>query len=386
MLPADNLFIGLMSGTSLDGVDAVLIQCHPSHISQPALNAPISILAHHAQPFSKALRDELWALQAPADNELHRMAMAAQGLVRVYAQAVKSLLSKTTYLPEDITAIGAHGQTIRHRPELGYTYQINAPALLVEQTGIAVISDFRSRDIAAGGQGAPLVPMFHHHAFGHTTPRVIVNLGGIANITVLEPGAPPRGTDTGPANMLMDNWCELHSGQPYDESGQWGAQGQCNDALLQLLIDSEPWFKLSSPKSTGRDLFHVSWLRARLDEFKKSHLTTSTQPINPADIQATLQRFTSSTISMSIEALGAQGWPIYVCGGGAYNKALLECIAKDCRSTVCTTDALDMAPEHVEAAAFAWLAWAHLNKVHANEPQATGARGTRILGAYWPVN
>lgn len=380
MLPAGNLFIGLMSGTSLDGVDAVLIRCLPQG-SQTSLNHPIEIISHHAHAFPRALREALWALQGPADNELHHMALAGSQLAHVYAQAIHALLSQTHYRACDITAIGAHGQTVRHRPELGYTCQINAPAVLVEQTGIAVVSDFRSRDIAAGGQGAPLVPLFHQHALGGQTPRVILNLGGIANVSVLEPGHPPRGSDTGPANMLMDNWCELHTGQPFDHGGQWGHQGQVLPRLLERLIQSEPWFELPFPKSTGRDLFNITWLSERLDQYKKEQ----PQAVNAADVQATLQRLTSRTVSLAIERLGAQGWPIYVCGGGAYNTALLSCLAQDTQADVTTTDALGIAPEKVEAAAFAWLAWAHINHVPANEPYATGARGPRILGAYWPA-
>ena len=373
MLPAGNLFIGLMSGTSLDGVDAVLLDC--------ANPANLKLLGRHSEPFSPDLKQALWALQAPADNELHRMALAGISLATVYAQAVKSLLTQTDLTASQITAIGAHGQTVRHRPELGFTWQINAPATLVELTGVAVVSDFRSRDIAAGGQGAPLVPAFHQHVFGDDTPRVILNLGGIANISVLEPGQAPRGSDSGPANMLMDNWCALHLGHDFDEGGKWGAQGKLVDTLLSHLISKEPWFTRPFPKSTGRDLFNIGWLSKRLAEFKKTH---DQLPL-PVDIQTTLQHFTARTVALAIEGMNAQGWPIYVCGGGALNHALLKHIANETQAPVYSTQLLGIPPQDVEAAAFAWLAWAHFHNVPANEPKATGARGARVLGAYWPV-
>jgi len=370
---SDQLFIGLMSGTSLDGVDAVLIDCqNPS---------AISLLGQHTEPFPPEVKDALWALQAPADDELHRMFLAGVALAKVYAQTVNTLLLKTGLTPKQIQAIGAHGQTVRHAPGLGYTCQINAPATLVELAGIAVVSDFRSRDIAAGGQGAPLVPAFHQHVFGGDTPRVILNLGGIANISVLVPGQTPRGSDTGPANMLMDNWTARHIGQAFDKGGQWGAQGQVNNALLAFLLVHEAWFQKPFPKSTGRDLFNMSWLNKRLADFKK----ISSSNDQTVDVQATLQCFTARTVAMAIHSLGAQGWPIFVCGGGALNDALMGKIAHETQAVVSTTNSLGIPAQDVEAAAFAWLAWAHMQRIPANEPKATGAQGARVLGAYWPV-
>jgi anhydro-N-acetylmuramic acid kinase len=369
---SDQLFIGLMSGTSLDGVDAVLIDC------QNPLD--IKLLGHDAQPFPAEVKNALWALQTSSNDELNRMSLAGIALAKVYAQSVKALLIKTGYTPQHIQAIGAHGQTVRHAPNLGYTCQINAPAILVELSGIAVVSDFRSRDVAAGGQGAPLVPAFHQHVFSTNTSRVILNLGGIANLSILEAGQTPRGSDTGPANMLMDKWAALHTGQSFDQGGQWGAQGQVNHALLTYLIDSEPWFKKPFPKSTGRDLFNLPWLKQRLADFKKN-----LSSIEPTDVQATLQCFTARTIAMAIQSMGAQAWPIFVCGGGAFNDALMRQIAHETQATVNTTDSLGIPAQHVEAAAFAWLAWAHIQRKPANEPNATGALGARVLGAYWPV-
>jgi anhydro-N-acetylmuramic acid kinase len=370
---SDQLFIGLMSGTSLDGVDAVLIDCQNP--------ANLKLLGRHGEPFPADLKDALWALQAPAHDELNRMSLAGLGLAQVYAQAVKMLLLKTGYSSNHIQAIGAHGQTVRHAPDLGFTCQINAPATLVELSGIAVISDFRSRDIAAGGQGAPLVPAFHEHVFSSNTPRVILNLGGIANLSVLEPGHAPRGSDSGPANMLIDNWAKLHTGQSFDNGGQWGAKGHVNEALLALLIADEPWFKKPFPKSTGRDLFNVSWLNKQLVNFKKTNFST----LDAIDVQATLQCLTARTVALAIDALGAHGWPIYVCGGGAFNDSMMRHIARETQAAMNTTDSLGIPAQDVEAAAFAWLAWAHVQRVPANEPKATGAKGARVLGAYWPV-
>ena len=370
---SDQLFIGIMSGTSLDGVDAVLIDCqNPSNIK---------LLGHDAQPFPAEVKDALWALQTSSNDELNRMSLAGVALAKVYAQTVKALLIKTGYTPQHIQAIGAHGQTVRHAPNLGYTCQTNAPATLVELSGIAVVSDFRSRDVAAGGQGAPLVPAFHQHVFSAKTPRVILNLGGIANLSILEAGQSPLGSDTGPANMLMDSWAALHTGQSFDQGGKWGAQGQVNHALLAYLIDSEPWFKKPFPKSTGRDLFNLSWLKQRLADFKKN----SSLIFEPIDVQATLQCFTARTIAVAIQSMGARGWPIFVCGGGAFNDALMRQIAHDTQAMVSTTDSLGIPVQHVEAAAFAWLAWAHIQRIPANEPKATGALGARVLGAYWPA-
>jgi anhydro-N-acetylmuramic acid kinase len=370
---SQQLFIGLMSGTSLDGVDAVLIDCQDP--------TKVKLLGQHSQPFPPEVKDALWALQASADDELHRMSLAGVALAKVYAQAVHTLLFKTAHCPDQIQAIGAHGQTVRHAPNLGYTCQINAPATLVELTGIAVVSDFRSRDIAAGGQGAPLVPAFHQHVFGADSPRVILNLGGIANISVLTPGEAPRGSDTGPANMLSDNWSALHTGQSFDKGGQWGAQGRVIETLLTQLIDEEPWFQKPFPKSTGRDLFNISWLDRQLTSYKKTNVVDALA----IDVQATLQAFTARTVAMAVERLGAHGWPIFVCGGGALNEALMLKLAHETQTKVSTTDELGIPSQEVEAAAFGWLAWAHVQRLPANEPKATGALGARVLGAYWPV-
>lgn len=360
--------IGLMSGTSVDGVDGVLARF--SETGQP------QIVAQACTELPDALRDELLALNSPGDNELHRAAMAANALSDCYATVVIDLLRTSNLRPIDIAAIGAHGQTVRHRPELGYTTQLLAPARLAEQTGIAVIADFRSRDVVAGGQGAPLVPAFHRAVFGTDTPRVILNLGGIANVTLLRPNQPVIGFDTGPANMLLDLWCQRHIGKPFDADGQWAATGNCQHKVLERLLDSEPWFALFPPKSTGRDLFNAQWLESRLAGFES---------IAAADIQATLVALTVQSVVIALKQQNLTDAPIYACGGGARNQELMKQLTKAWDAEVSTTETLGIGTQDMEALAFAWLAWAHLKKNAGNLPEVTGANGYRILGACWPA-
>lgn len=364
------LFIGLMSGTSMDGVDGVLVRFLPGH-------AP-NVLGYASLPLPHALRNDLLALNSSGPDELHRAALAANSLVSVYAQVVQQLLIQHRCQPEAITAIGAHGQTVRHRPDLGFTIQLNAPALLAELTRIDVIADFRSRDIAAGGQGAPLVPPFHAAIFSAAHPRAVLNLGGIANITLLTPGSTPRGFDTGPANVLLDAWCLRHTGKPYDADGQWAAGGQVLPTLLEHLIASEPWFRLPAPKSTGRDLFNMSWLEERLASFDGSRPSA-------VDVQATLQRLTARTVSNALEASAPATQDVLVCGGGARNSGLLKELAYCLQRPVHTTDEMGVPAQQVEALAFAWLAQAHLDRRPAGLPEVTGAAGARVLGARYPA-
>jgi len=371
-------YIGLMSGTSLDGVDGVLI--HMDADDKPTL------LARSNRNMPADLRRELLALNSPTDNELHRAALASQALVALYAQAVEQLLQTSHLSPKQIAAIGAHGQTIRHRPELGYTIQLNAPALLAEATGIDVIADFRSRDVACGGQGAPLVPIFHQALFACDQTRIILNLGGIGNATLLQPGWPVTGFDTGPANLLMDAWCQRHTDQPYDSEGAWGGRGQVQPALLDWILRSEPWFDAPPPKSTGRDHFNLNWLDLRLSQFTQRQAQQGIQTsLAPVDIQATLQALTARTITRALAQQGVSTGDLYVCGGGAKNLALLEKLQAEWAGRVDTTDSLGMPVQDVEAMAFAWLAWAHQTKKTGNLPEVTGAAGGRILGAHWPA-
>ena len=366
---AGRLFIGLMSGTSVDGVDGVLVRLRAG--ARPQTLAGISL------DMPADLRGELLALNRSGPDELDRAARAANALARLYARAVDGLLAQAGVAAAQVSAIGAHGQTVRHRPELGYTVQLNAPALLAELTGIDVVADFRSRDVAAGGQGAPLVPAFHAALFGADRPVGVLNLGGIANVTLLQPGREPVGFDTGPANVLLDLWCARHLGRPYDESGRWAASGSASAALLDALVAGEPWFALPPPKSTGRDLFNAGWLDARLARHGAG--------LAPADVQATLQRLTARTVAEAVAAAGLAVEEILVCGGGAENAGLMRDLADCLGLPVRPTDRAGAPARLVEAMAFAWLAWAHVHRMPAGLPSVTGARGPRVLGAWYPA-
>ncbi|MDO8037103.1 anhydro-N-acetylmuramic acid kinase [Janthinobacterium sp. SUN128] len=361
------LYIGLMSGTSLDGVDGALVD-----FSDEGTRS----LGDAYIPFPASLRADLMALQSAGQNEIEREALAANRLVRHYADCVAMLLSNAGIGPDAIAAIGAHGQTIRHRPELGFTRQLNNPALLAELTGIDVIADLRSRDVAAGGQGAPLVPAFHQAIFnlpGHT--RVLANIGGIGNISVLHADGTVTGYDTGPGNALMDGWVLQHLGQPYDADGAWAATGQVLPALLADLLN-DPYFDLPAPKSTGRDLFHADWLGAKLASYPQAR---------PADVQATLTQLTAASLAHAIGRDGARAETVYVCGGGAQNASLMAALARELPGmAVESTAALGVAPSQVEALAFAWLAWRFNQRKPGNLPAVTGAQGLRVLGALYP--
>ena len=366
---SSQLYIGVMSGTSLDGVDAVLADF--SH-GNP------SLLANHHSRFDSTLRAELLMLNQAGENELERAALAANKLAQHYSLSVQTLLAQTSLKSERIAAIGCHGQTVRHRPDLGYTLQLHNAALLAELTAISVVADFRSRDIAAGGQGAPLVPAFHAAAFQNPRrPRVIVNIGGIANITSLPITGNIIGFDCGPGNMLLDAWSAAHIGKPYDENGAWAASGQVVPELLATLLN-EPYFKQPAPKSTGRDLFNLSWLQALL----RPHYSA-------VDIQATLLALTVQSIYQGIQdnCLGVQ--EVFVCGGGGRNTALIEALRRvfaPSEVSVALTDTLGIAVEHVEALAFAWLARQTLQGQPGNLATVTGARHACVLGAIYPAN
>ena len=372
MTTAAGLYVGLMSGTSTDGVDGVLARIAPD--GRPA------VLAETSLPMADDLRQALLALNAPGDNELERATLASLALAGSYADATARLLSDAGVTAGDVTAIGAHGQTVRHRPDLGYTLQLNAPALLAERTGIAVVADFRTRDVAAGGQGAPLVPAFHAAIFAADVPRAVLNLGGIANVTLLAPGQPVTGFDTGPANMLLDEWCRRHTGQHYDDNGRFAAAGKVDDNILEYLLASEPWLAKRPPKSTGRDLFNAAWLDSRLNAWDGY-----CRRLTPQDIQATLQRFTARTVAQAIEREAPGTREVLVCGGGARNGGLMRDLAECLNRPVAVTDDHGIPAQSVEALAFAWLAYAHVHRIAAGLPEVTGARGARVLGALYPA-
>jgi anhydro-N-acetylmuramic acid kinase len=391
-------YIGLMSGTSLDGIDGVLVQLNDRNTDTDAnTGAPLRLntIATATLAFDPVLRDELLALQHPCDNELHRSQVAGVALAQHYAQLVHQLLYAAQLTPTDIQAIGAHGQTIRHRPECGYSLQLNHPALLAELTGIPVVADFRSRDIAAGGQGAPLVPAFHHALWQHHHPshtRLIVNLGGIANITRLpstdeqQRGFDVIGFDCGPANVLIDGWIQAQRQQAFDADGAWAASGQVDIELLQDCL-ADDYFQRPAPKSTGRDHFNMDWLTQHL--IRHPHLMVSEQAAN---VQGTLTELTAITVAQAIGQLHPIQPKVFICGGGAKNGYLMQRLAWHLSKAfncvrdevdLNTTAAIGIDPQWVEAIAFAWLAHQALHRKSANLPAATGAYGERICGAIY---
>ncbi len=369
-------FIGLMSGTSLDGVDGVIYD-FSGQAAQTAQAAQVA--AFSSAPFPTELRLELLALNTAGDNELHRAALAANALTRVYAQVVSQLLTQANLKPTDIRAIGAHGQTVRHRPGefdgIGYTLQLNNPALLAELTGIDVVADFRGRDVAAGGQGAPLVPAFHQGVFGHPTEAVaVLNVGGISNLSILGKDEPLLGFDCGPGNALMDHWCHLHTNQFFDADGNWAASGQVNVAILTQLM-SEPFIDKAPPKSTGRDLFNPAWLKQRLLGFEE---------VMPVDVQATLTEFTALACAKNAKRYASDATQLIVCGGGALNGHLMRRLQAALPNVAVTSsEAVGLPPLQVEAAAFAWLARKAIRRETASFKSVTGAQGSRILGAIY---
>lgn len=370
--PTPDLYIGLMSGTSLDGVDGVLVD----------FQRQTHVLQHASCGFPVGLRAELMELNTAGDNELHRAALAANALVACYADVVHQLLLQASVPAQAVKAIGAHGQTVRHRPQMfdgtGYTLQLNNPALLAERCGISVVADFRSRDVAAGGQGAPLVPAFHQSVFGRPGQTLLaLNIGGISNLSVLPADGQVSGFDCGPGNALMDAWCQRHTGRPYDDNGAWAASASVLPALLQRLLD-EPFLQQAPPKSTGRDLFNAQWLQQRL-EWLPAHTRAE-------DVQATLTEFTARACADSALRWGRDAEQLLVCGGGALNGHLMARIAALLPGMqVQSTEAGGLPPLQVEAAAFAWLARQTLLGLPGNLARVTGARGPRVLGAIYPA-
>ncbi len=372
------LYIGLMSGTSMDGVDGVLADFPDGG------GLHVVTDAHVAMP--AALGAELLALNASGPDELQRAALAANALARLQAEVVAHLLVNADVEPAAVRAVGSHGQTVRHRPGefdgTGFTTQLNNGALLAECCGIDVVCDFRSRDVAAGGQGAPLVPAFHRAVFAGATPRAVLNIGGIANVTLLSPtdeSAPTQlgGFDTGPGNALMDHWCRLHTDAAYDDDGRWAASGQV-DGLLLVELMADAYFRKPAPKSTGRDLFNAGWLAAALARAGGTRA--------PADVQATLLELTARTAIDALRAAAPDTRELLVCGGGAKNGALMARLAALWPDlTVASTDTAGLPAQQVEAAAFAWLARQFCERQPGNHPKVTGAAGRRVLGALYPA-
>lgn len=363
-----NLYIGLMSGTSADAIDAVLVEFG----AQPRL------IAKYSEPLSNAIRQQIHALALPSANEIDRMGALDIDLARLFANTSLKLLDQANILPDQVIAIGSHGQTIRHRPpgspEGCFTLQIGDPNTIAELTGITTVADFRRRDIAAGGQGAPLVPAFHRAIF--QTPeqhRVIVNIGGMANLTWLPKLGLTLGFDTGPGNALMDEWTLLHTGKRYDESGAWAATGKINQELLNRLLQHS-FFALAAPKSTGREAFNRQWLDQALAGIN----------IPANDVQATLLELTAITISDAITALSTESKAVFVCGGVTYNSHLMRRLqALLTRDKLETTATLGVNPQWVEAMAFAWLAQQTMNRQPGNLKEVTGANREVILGGVY---
>ena len=371
MANAREVFAGVMSGTSLDGIDAVVAEFAPSRgVACTTLGA-----AH--LPLPTMLRDELLALQSPGANELARAGSAANMLAELYADAIMRALAAAKLTPDSVIAAGVHGQTLRHRPERGFTLQLNNPARVAERADVSVVADFRSRDVAAGGQGAPLVPAFHAALFGKSDRhRVIVNLGGIANITDLPPGGPVHGFDTGPGNVLLDLWCARNRGDSFDLGGTWAATGKVNAALLASLL-AEPFFAALPPKSTHRDTFNLAWL--------ERGLKAADWHGEADDVQATLVALTARAIADAIRMYAKGATEVLACGGGARNATLMRALAAELAPRRVATTADEGVPvEHVEALAFAWLAREAMAGRPANLPAVTGARGPRVLGAIYP--
>lgn len=367
------LYIGLMSGTSMDGVDGVLAQW--------SADSTLQVQAHVHLDFDAALAAELMALNTSGPDELHRAALAGSALARRYADVVKALLAHSGIPASSVCAIGAHGQTVRHRPQqfdgLGYTLQINNPALLAELTGIDVVADLRSRDVAAGGQGAPLVPAFHRAQFGRDGQALaVLNLGGISNLTLLAADGSVLGFDCGPGNALLDHWIGQQRSQPFDVGGGWAASGSVIPPLLQAL-QSEPYFDLPPPKSTGRDLFHAAWLEQRLAPFAG---------LDGADVQATLAELTAWVCARDLARWAPATRELRVCGGGAFNTDLMARLAARVAGVrVLSTGELGLPPDQVEACAFAWLARQFVRRESASLASVTGARGARMLGCLYPA-
>ena len=362
-------YLGLMSGTSADAVDLVLVDF---------ANDKINLTSSHSVSLSSCIRQQIHALAAPSDNEIDRLGELDQQLAEVFACSINQLIKKSQLSPSEVIAIGSHGQTIRHRPPGSvtnpFTLQIGDPNVIAERTGITTVADFRRRDMAAGGQGAPLVPAFHQAVFHSSAiDRVVVNIGGMANITWLPKSGKTLGFDTGPGNVLMDAWILKNLGKSYDANGDWAASGAADKYLLARLLN-HPFLKQTAPKSTGREAFNLAWLEAEL----------VTLQIAPKDVQATLLALTAKSIANDIVQLTSASCEVFVCGGGAYNiKLMAELQSRLPQAKLASTAAFGIAPEWVEAMAFAWLAKQTIERKNGNLSAVTGAIREVILGGVY---
>lgn len=381
-MSTSKLYIGLMSGTSIDGIDAALVDFS---------STPPQLIAHSDTPFPEEMRNDIIALCSPGDNEIDRCGKLDINIGKLLAQSVISLLEDAAVDARDVIAIGSHGQTVRHRPFIGspFTLQIGDPNTIAQQTGITTVADFRRKDMAAGGQGAPLVPAFHQTLFNspnsHATLKkantVVVNIGGMANATFLQKEAgKTHGFDTGPGNTLLDAWIGEHKDLHYDTNGNWGATGSVNKTLLKALL-SDPYFELSPPKSTGREYFNLPWLNQHLEQLDL--------PLSPRDVQATLLQLTTSSIVNAIKEYGPDTDEILVCGGGVHNIRLMSSLLSSAQNLISkdikaiSTAEKGINPDQMESMAFAWLAMRTLERRPGNLPSVTGACEEVVLGAVY---
>lgn len=367
---ASALYLGLISGTSADGIDAALVRFE-NHTPQL-----VDALAH---PWPDELRTRILAVaQDETRFDLDAYGRLDVAIGQCFAEAAQQLLARNAAQAAQVRAIGSHGQTLRHRPagEYPFTLQVGDPSVIAERCGIDVVADFRRADVAAGGQGAPLLPAVHAMLLGRGDGvRVVLNLGGIANITVLDPAGQVFGFDTGPANGLMDAWHLRHRGAAYDAGGAFAASGRADEALLAALL-ADPYFMLPPPKSTGREHFHLAWL--------ENHAGMAA--VSPADVQATLLELSARSIADAIDRHAQAAIDVLACGGGVHNMVLMRRLGELLgKRTLASTAVHGVDPDYLEATAFAWLARQRLLGLPGNLPAVTGARGPRVLGAVYPA-
>ena len=377
---ASEIFGGAMSGTSLDGVDVVLAR-FDGDPAAPATDAGVQVLAHVYTPYSTALREEIKAVCHGQPLTLPQLGLLDLAVARKYVEAIRAALAQAGLQPAQVRAVGCHGQTVFHQPlgEDRFTMQIGEPNTIAVGVGIPIVADFRRRDMALGGQGAPLAPALHDHWFRHPQrTRVVLNGGGIANITALIPGQPTYGFDTGPANVLMDGWCQARTGQAFDRDGQWARSGRLLETLLATMLQ-EPYLQMPHPKSTGRELFHQEWLQGCL---ARSAATQAAE----ADVMRTLLEFTVRTVADAVQRVGAGRGELFVCGGAAQNGFFMQRLAEVLPGwTVASTATRGIAPDQVEAIAFANFARRTVHGLPGNLPSVTGASRPCVLGAVYGV-